>query len=161
MRNLKTNKHPGETSITCRRKHLDFLGLLLVESTAVVAESTALTVTTEASLLSITVETGSLLTRHRGIHSLVSIGDNISRKVEELSEILHTRISQSVVEMAPRTKKNNALIPGIGLLHISTRAQRLKQLNDLKVAHSDILSVLVLAKNVGSMDIINSGEDSI
>ena len=51
--------------------------------------------------------------------------------------------------------------PAVGLVDISTRPERLKQLNDLQVADGDIFSVLVLSKHIGGMDVINSGEDSV
>ena len=71
--------------------------LLLLEATALLAEVAALTVTAETTALTET----SLLTRKSGVHSLVGVGDNISREVEELSEVLETRISKGVVEVAP------------------------------------------------------------
>jgi len=82
-------------------KNLVLLRLLLVKTAAVVAVLTTLTITTETRLVTITVEAGSLLTRKSGVHSSVGVGDNVVRKVEELTEILETRISQGVVEMAP------------------------------------------------------------
>ena len=132
-------------------KNLVLLRLLLVKTAAVVAVLTTLTITTETRLVTITVEAGSLLTRKSGVHSSVGVGDNVVRKVEELTEILETRISQGVVEVAP----------AVGLVDISTRPERLKQLNDLQVADGDIFSVLVLSKHIGGMDVINSGEDSV
>ena len=132
-------------------KNLVLLRLLLVKTAAVVAVLTTLTITTETRLVTITVEAGSLLTRKSGVHSSVGVGDNVVRKVEELTEILETRISQGVVEVAP----------AVGLVDISTRAERLKQLNDLQVADGDVFSVFVLSEHVGGVDVINGGEDSI
>ena len=69
--------------------------MFLIETRAVVTE------TTLTSSAAVTVETRSLLTRKSGVYSLVGVGDNISREVEELSEVLETRISKGVVEVAP------------------------------------------------------------
>lgn len=82
-------------------KNLVLLRLLLVKTAAVVAVLTTLTITTETRLVTITVEARSLLTRKSRVHSSVGVGDNVIRKVEELTEILETRISQGVVEVAP------------------------------------------------------------
>ena len=37
----------------------------------------------------------------------------------------------------------------------------MKKLNNLKVAYSDIFTVFILTKNIGSMNIINSSENTI
>ena len=71
--------------------------LLLLETTALLAEVAALTVTAETTALTET----SLLTRKSGVHSLVGVGDDVVGEVEELSQVLETRISESVVEVAP------------------------------------------------------------
>ena len=82
-------------------KNLVLLWLLLVKTAAVVAELTTLTIATETALLTITTRTRSLLTRKSGVHSSVGVGDNVVREVKELTEVLETRISQGVVEVAP------------------------------------------------------------
>ena len=74
--------------------------LLLLEASVVLAHSTALTVTAvEAALAE-----ASLLTRKSGVHSLVGVGDDVVGEVEELSQVLETRVSEGVVEVAPSRK---------------------------------------------------------
>ena len=86
-------------------KGLVLLGLLLsVETAAVVAVLTALTIASEAGLVTIAVEARTLLTRQSGVHSSVGVGNDVSRQVEELSQVLQTGISQRVVEVAPTMK---------------------------------------------------------
>ena len=52
----------------------------------------------------ITVEV-SFFARKSGIDSLVSLRSTIGREVEEFSEVLETRISESVIEVAPTNKQ--------------------------------------------------------
>ena len=82
--------------LVCSLRHLSSLGLFLIKTRAVVTE-TAFTITSTV----FTLETRSLFTRKGRISSLVSVGNNISREVKELSKILKTRISKSVIEVAP------------------------------------------------------------
>ena len=56
---------------------------------------------------------------------------------------------------------HHAILPAVGLADVATRPEGLEQLDHLEVAHGDVLSVLVLSQNVGGVDVINSGEDSI
>ena len=79
--------------------------LLLIKTATIVAVLTTLTITTETRLITITVETRSLLTRKSGVHSSVGVRDNVVGEVKELTQILETRISQGVVEMAPTIKQ--------------------------------------------------------
>ena len=53
------------------------------------------------------------------------------------------------------------MLPAVGLVDVSTRPEGLEQLDHLEVAHGDVLAVLVLSQNVGGMDVIDGGEDSI
>ena len=128
----------------------DLVLLLLVEAAAVAAVLAALTIT-EAGLVTIAAETRFLITRKSGVHSSVGVGDDVVGEVQELSQVLETRVRQGVVEMAP----------AVGLADVATRPEGLEQLDHLEVAHGDVLSVLVLSQNVGGVDVINSGEDSI
>lgn len=82
--------------LVCSLRHLSSLGLFLIKTRAVVTETT-FTITSTV----FTLETRSLFTRKGRISSLVSVGNNISREVKELSKILKTRISKSVIEVAP------------------------------------------------------------
>ena len=79
--------------------------LLLLEAAALLAEVAALTVAAETTALTET----SLLTRKSGVHSLVGVGDDVVGEVEELSQVLETRISESVVEVAPNHKFCNQM----------------------------------------------------
>ena len=81
--------------------------------------------------------------------------------MQVLSEVLKTRVSEGVVEMAPTTHVNQPLLPAVGLLHVAAGPEGLEELDDLEVAHGDVLSVLVLAQNVGSVHIIDGGEDAV
>ena len=78
----------------------DLVLLLLVEAAAVAAVLAALTIT-EAGLVTVAAETRSLITRKSGVHSSVGVGDDVVGEVQELSQVLETRVRQGVVEMAP------------------------------------------------------------
>lgn len=91
----------------------------------------------------------------------MSVGHNVLREVKVLREELHTGISQSVVEVAPRVKQNPHSLPAVGLLHVSARAQRLEQLDHLQSADGDVHSVLVLTNHVGLVDVVLHHENSI
>ena len=51
--------------------------------------------------LTITAEARSVLTRQSGVHSLVGVGHDVVGQVQELSQVLETRVRQGVVEVAP------------------------------------------------------------
>lgn len=143
--------------LVCSLRHLSSLGLFLIKTRAVVTE-TAFTITSTV----FTLETRSLFTRKGRISSLVSVGNNISREVKELSKILKTRVSKSVVEVAPRNHRlNHKNLPAVSLLNITTRPERLEKLNNLKIAYGNVFTVFILTKNIGSMNIINGGENTI
>ena len=78
----------------------DLVLLLLVEAAAVAAVLAALTIT-EAGLVTVAAETRFLITRKSEVHSSVGVGDNVVGEVQELSQVLETRVRQGVVEMAP------------------------------------------------------------
>ena len=78
----------------------DLVLLLLVEAAAVAAVLAALTIT-EAGLVTVAAETRFLITRKSGVHSSVGVGDDVVGEVQELSQVLETRVRQGVVEMAP------------------------------------------------------------
>ena len=58
-------------------------------------------------------------------------------------------------------KLANKGIPTVGLAYISTRAQRLEQLDDLQSHDGNIITILVLAKHVGGVNVVLDGEHSI
>ena len=91
----------------------------------------------------------------------MSVGHNVLRKVKVLREELHTGISESVVEVAPRVKQHPHSLPAVGLLHVSARAQRLEQLDHLQSLNGDVHSVLILADHVGLVDVVLHHENSI
>ena len=58
-------------------------------------------------------------------------------------------------------KLANKDIPAVGLAHISTGAEGLEQLDDLKSHDGDVITVLILAEHVGGVDVVLDGEHSI
>ena len=57
----------------------------------------------------VTVEV-SFFTRKSGVDSLVGLRSTIGREVEEFSEVLETRVGESVIEVAPTDKTENTIV---------------------------------------------------
>ena len=81
--------------------------------------------------------------------------------MQVLSQVLETRVREGVVEVAPTTHTKRIPLPAVGLLHVAAGPEGLEELDDLEIAHGDVLSVLVLAQNVGGVHVIDGGEDAV